>query len=352
MLTSPRTIGPVSAASPYASALSSAACEQRAQRVGGLVGAGRGQHLQRLADQGDQVVGAVREAGVVERAAVLGHPHRAAAEVGDERLGERLLGVAGGDAEDAAGEPVEVEVGAGEGHRGVQRDRAGTGGGRGGEHVEPVPARGVHDVLAGADRAAGGEHLDDVAEHVVGDGQQQHVAGAGDGARLERGYAGQQRLDAGAGGTGLTGGGDDLVAGRAEGGGQDGTDASGADDADAMGVRAAGVRVTGVLRGLRHAASAFRSSPADHPRRGPVWVPDGVLDSWSRSSVRAPNPRGNCPIGGLRHTRRVSGGRRRGRAPGPRPCTARARCSPRSAAPRSRARPGRSRKASAFWKRR
>ena len=71
-------------------------------------------------------------------------------------------------------------------------------------------------------------------EHVVGHGEQQQVAGAGDGGRLERGYAGQQRLDAGAGGVGLAGGGDDLVAGRAERGGQDGADPAGADDADAV----------------------------------------------------------------------------------------------------------------------
>ena len=98
--------------------------------------------------------------------------------------------------------------------------------------------------------------------------------------------------------------------------------------------RASGRLMTDVLRGLRHAASAFRSSPADHPRRGPVWVPDGVLDSWSRPSVRAPNPRGNCPI--RWPPSHLSAWRRRGTAPGPRPCTATARCPPRSAGPRSR----------------
>ena len=81
---------------------------------------------------------------------------------------------------------------------------------------------------------AGGEHGDDVGQHVVGDGQQEQVAGAGDGRGLLDGYAGQQGGDPAAGGVGLTGGGDDLVAGGAQGGGQDGADAAGADDADAQ----------------------------------------------------------------------------------------------------------------------
>ena len=62
--------------------------QQRPQRGGRVVDAGGGEDLHGLGDQGDQVVGAVREAGVVERAHLLGHPRRAAAEVGDERLGD------------------------------------------------------------------------------------------------------------------------------------------------------------------------------------------------------------------------------------------------------------------------
>ena len=50
------------------------------------------------------------QARVVERAHLLGHPRRAAAEVGDELLGELALGRAGGQAEDAAVEPVEVDA--------------------------------------------------------------------------------------------------------------------------------------------------------------------------------------------------------------------------------------------------
>ena len=57
-------------------------------------------------------------------------------------------------------------------------------------------------------------------------------------------HAGQQRLDAGAGGGGLAGDGDDLVAGGAERGGEDGADTAGADNPD-----------TG------HRLITFRSSP-------------------------------------------------------------------------------------------
>ena len=49
-----------------------------------------------LGDQGHEVVGAVRETRVVERAALLGHPDGAALEVGDEPLGQSPLGLVHG----------------------------------------------------------------------------------------------------------------------------------------------------------------------------------------------------------------------------------------------------------------
>ena len=120
--TSPRTIGPVSAASPCVERVVERGGEQRAQGAGRVVGAGGGEQLHRLGDQGDQVVGAVGEAGVVERAHLLGHPHRRAAEVGDQAARRRRAPSSPAvSAEDAARQPVEVERGAGEGHRGVQR---------------------------------------------------------------------------------------------------------------------------------------------------------------------------------------------------------------------------------------
>ena len=75
------------------------------------------------------------------------------------------------------------------------------------------------------------ELADDVVEHVVRDGQQQHVTGAGNGGRLGDGDAGQQVGGAAQRGVGLAGDGDDVVAARAEHGGEDGTDAAGTDHA-------------------------------------------------------------------------------------------------------------------------
>ena len=118
------------------------------------------------------------------------------------------------------------------------------------EHGEAVPAGGVHDVLALADGAGGAEHRDDVGEHVVGDGEQQQVAARGRRRSAWQRYAGQQRRDAAAGGVGLAGDGDDLVAGGAERGGQDGADAAGADDADPQ------------AAGLRHLVRTSRFSPS------------------------------------------------------------------------------------------
>ena len=153
----------------------------------------------------------------------------------------------------------------------MERDRAGADRGGRLEHGQAVAAGGVHDVLAGVDRAAGREHGDDVGQHVVGDGQQQQVAGAGDRGGLLGRDAGQQRGDPAARGVGLTGGGDDLVAGAAEGGGEDGSDPAGADDADPQRPRARGAGTVELLmrRTSRCSPSAIRGGC-----RGPVRVPD------------------------------------------------------------------------------
>ena len=114
----------------------------------------------------------------------------------------------------------------------MHRDRPGAHGGGRLEHREAVPAGGVADHLAGADGAGADELGDDVLEHVVGHGEQQQVAGPGDGGRLGDAHPGQQRGDALARGGGLTGGGHDLVTGAPQSGGQDGTDTAGTDNPD------------------------------------------------------------------------------------------------------------------------
>ncbi len=175
------------------------------------------------------------QARVVERAHLLGHPHRAPAEVGDQALCDGTLPLAGGQAEDAAGQPLQVHGGAGEGHRRVHgRDPGADRGGRL-EDRQAVAARGVHDVLALADRARTHQRGDDVAEHVVGHRQQQQLALAGHRGRLGVGDAGEQGLDALQRGVGVTGGSHDVVAGGAQPGGEDGPDATRADDAHPQG---------------------------------------------------------------------------------------------------------------------
>ena len=164
-----------------ASALSSAAVSSGRSVGGRVVGARpRQQDLHGLGDEGDQVVGAVREPRVVERAPVLGHPHRAAAEVGDQLLGDGSRSSAPAVTPNTQpASRAQVDVGAGEGHRRVHGDQCGADGGGRLEHGQAVPAGGVHDVLARPDRAGGAEHRDHVGEHVVGHGQQQQVAGRG-----------------------------------------------------------------------------------------------------------------------------------------------------------------------------
>ena len=203
--------------------------QQRTQGGRGVVDPGGVQQLHRLGDQGDQVVGAVGEPCVVERAHLLGHPVGAATEVGDQRRGDLALGFGGGEAEDAALEAVEVDGGAGEGHGRVHRDDVGADRGGRREDGEAVAAGGVHDVLALADRAAGGQHGDDVVEHVVGDRQQEQVAGPGHGAGLVDGDAWEEGIDAVPRGIGLPRGGHDVVSGGGQLGGQDRADASRAD---------------------------------------------------------------------------------------------------------------------------
>jgi hypothetical protein len=91
----------------------------------------------------------------------------------------------------------------------------------------------VGDELAVTERTAGGQHRGDVAEHVVGHGEQQQVAGPGDVGGLGEGNAGEQRRGTVPGGVGLGRRRDDLVAGGSQRGGQHRTDTTGADDAGA-----------------------------------------------------------------------------------------------------------------------
>ena len=95
-----------------------------------------------------------------------------------------------------------------------------------------MATRGVADDLALADRSGPDERGHDVAEHVVGNGEQQQVARAGDVGRLGSADAGKQCLDALQRRGGVTGCGHDLVTGGAERCGKYGADTAGANNPD------------------------------------------------------------------------------------------------------------------------
>ena len=144
------------------------------------------EQVHRLADQGDQVVGAVGETGVVERALLLGDPHGRPPRSATRRLGERPARRrrrsrrrrSRRSRSRSTSVPVKVIAGCSASGRAPTAVA-------GREHGEAVPARGVHDVLAGrGSRRTRTSIVTTLREHVVGDGEQQQVAGARDGGRL------------------------------------------------------------------------------------------------------------------------------------------------------------------------
>ncbi len=166
---------------------------------------------------------------VVERPHLLGDPGGPGPEIRDEGLGDLPLGRSAGQPHHAAGETVQVEAGAGEGQRRVQRERPGADGAGGLEHGQPVPPGGVGDQLPGVEGAAVGQHAHHVGQHVVGHREQQQVAVAGDRARALRLEPRQQVGDPRTGRVGLTGDRDDAVTAGVQAGGEDGADATRAD---------------------------------------------------------------------------------------------------------------------------
>lgn len=129
-------------------------------------------------------------------------------------------------------EPLDVDRGAGERHRGVQRERQGPGPQRGVQHLRPVPPGGVDEQLARPYGTGLDEALDQRRQHIVGDGQQ-HQLGAGQHlGGLHQRHVGEQLGGAAPGGVGDSGHGDRAVPGELERGGEGGPDPARADDAD------------------------------------------------------------------------------------------------------------------------
>ena len=104
------------------------------------------EELQRLRDQGDEVIGTVRECRVIERAPIIGDLDGITAHLHDQGGGNRDSLTGGGHTERAIIESVEVEAGAGEGHHRVGGD--GDHAIQGREDREAVASGKVHDDLA------------------------------------------------------------------------------------------------------------------------------------------------------------------------------------------------------------
>src|SRR5262249_56193170 len=127
--------------------------EEGGEELSGLGGGGVGEAVDRLVDEGDQVVGAVGERRVVERSALLRNPLDNPVQVGHDVLGQPPQVRRGGHTERHAGpQTPQVHLGAGEGHRGGQSERAGPGdhGGGGG-----AQGRGAGRVRSGPSRGGG-----------------------------------------------------------------------------------------------------------------------------------------------------------------------------------------------------
>jgi hypothetical protein len=175
------------------------------------------------------VVGAVREGCVVEHAIGLVDPHRRATECGDQLLSEGPLGMRSGQAEDRRA--LEIDGRAGEGHGGVERDRASAPARQGGESVEAVATTRVKDVLARADGARGCELFGDRDQVVIRHGEHEDVGCRGDLDRIEYVDTREQRADAQLGGLGPSTHADKGIAGAAESCGENGADPAGSNHA-------------------------------------------------------------------------------------------------------------------------
>ncbi len=82
------------------------------------------QRLDGVEQHGDDVIAGMRQRRVVQRAGVLADPERLAADLEHQRLRDGVADlVGGGDAEAGVGQSGDVLVGAGERHRGMDRQR-------------------------------------------------------------------------------------------------------------------------------------------------------------------------------------------------------------------------------------
>jgi hypothetical protein len=163
-----------------------------------LSSAGLAQQVHRLGYHGGEVVGSVRQGGVIGAPLLVGDPGRSSTQLGDQLLPELTRLRIRRQCHGAAGQPVEVDVGAGEGHGRVQRDRSCSGCSHGRQYVDAVPAADMHDDLPVAYDAGCRELGGHRCQGVVGHGDEHDVGIAGHGDGVGPPYTRQQGLDAGA----------------------------------------------------------------------------------------------------------------------------------------------------------
>ena len=213
--------------------------EQGAESGRTVLDPGGRQHSDGLRHHGQQVVGAVGEGCVVDRARRLLQDEGLPAELDHQRLRDRQHRRGRSHSHWAADEPGHIRGEPGEGHRRVDRQRDRPAALSRGEHGGAVAPRGVGHQLARLPAPQVRQALDERPEGVVGDGQQDQLGALDDLLDLQDRHTGKQhlgtlarllrdRVDA-----------DDLVLHRPQRAAQDRPDAPGGDDADAQPARPA-----------------------------------------------------------------------------------------------------------------
>ena len=318
MPASPRATGPVSARSPWRSALSSAAPSSGPSIRCGFSTPAFAEQVGGLGDQRDQVVGAEREPGVVEPAVVFGDPDRLGAHLDDERLGGGPELVDRGDAEADAlslskSTSVPVNVMAGCSAIGSAPSRSAA------RARDAVGAAGVGQKLPAERRAGAREPGDKAGKVVIGDGQQHEVGAFDDGRGVGEPRTREVFANPRLGHLGHRGGRDHLVTRPGQRPGQRGPRPPRADHSDGQ---ARGMGIRSSLHEYRTAPFALERGdkdshprPPDHNGRPSTPAPGQPhAPPQPRPSAAAPRPpqsqprppvlsRLDCAIGALERTR-------------------------------------------------
>ncbi len=122
------------------------------------------------------MIRSVRKRRVVKPPLLLRHMHRFATYLQHQGVGDRNQRRGGGNAENAAHQPIQIERGAGKGHNRVQCKRQRTHLGSWLKDRDTEAAAGVHDQLAGPPGAYVCQPSNQPRQHVVRHGDQDKVS--------------------------------------------------------------------------------------------------------------------------------------------------------------------------------